>query len=163
MTVEFKEGMSIPDYLQVYLEKKLKEIKPKYALEFGTGYGVATEIIAKYSDRTDTFENDPDFFQLVFKKFGNNRKNVRCFQNYYTFIEKDIKYDFVFIDGPKGANNRIAPLLFHWLNIKSGALCVFDDANQPGIRELFKLLKNLYGIDYTIDNKDRGIGKFVKP
>jgi len=160
--IEFKEGMSIPKYLQNYLEKKLKEIKPKYSLEFGTGYGTATEIIAKYSEKVDTFEDDPNYFRYVFEKFGNNSGNVRCIQNYFTFIEKDISYDFAFIDGPS-SEKRIAPLFFHWDNIKSGALCLFDDANTRGIRTLLKALKNMYGINYKIDNKERGICEFVKP
>lgn len=164
MIMKPTKGMSIPDYLQTYLKKKLKVIHPKCALEFGTGAGVATRILAEYSDKVVTMETFQEWIDYS-KKELKDYKNILFLKGYFddSIILNQNTYDFVFVDGPKGGVNRIAPFLFAWNSIKSGALCIFDDANQKGVRILFKLLEDLYGIDFRIDNKERGIGEFIKP
>jgi predicted O-methyltransferase YrrM len=166
MEIDPKNGLFIPGYLEDYLDKKLLVLKPKNALEFGTGTGAATEILAKHCDIVNTYEAHNewvDFAKNKLKKYDNIVFNCGYFHT--LMPTKEYKYDLVFVDGPKGAPGieRITPFLFQWENIKHGATCIFDDANQKGVRNLFKLLKEFFSIDYKIDNKERGIGEFIKP
>jgi len=166
MEINHKNGLFIPDYLEKYLHEKLSILKPKYSLEFGTGTGTATEIIAKYSECVDTFETYKewsDFSKNKLEKYDNINFNIGYFHHEMP-LEMN-RYNFAFIDGPKGAPGieRISPFLYQWKNIKSGALCIFDDANQKGVRTLLKILHDIFKINYIISGVGRGIGEFVKP
>jgi len=153
-------GMSIPDYMQDFLREKLQEMRPKHALEFGTGAGVATKILAQHSERVTTQETFEEWLKFSANKL-KSYKNIDFLLGYNMPLSVN-SVDFVFVDGPKGCDNRIKPFLFHWDSIIPGSMCVFDDANQHGIRELFLTLHRKKNIRYHIDNKERGIGWFFK-
>jgi predicted O-methyltransferase YrrM len=162
MNTDFSEGMSIPGYMQEYLEEKVYKIQPKCALEFGTGHGVATKILARYSDFVVTHEMHSDFIEMTKQKL-EKYDNIEYRHGYIEYYADKYEYDFVFVDGPKGCLNRTVPFLYHWGHIKSGSYCLFDDANQTAIRALFEYLKKVYKIEYNIIGSERGIGEFIKP
>lgn len=162
MGIEYSEGMSIPGYMREHLEKMLYKLQPKCALEFGTGHGVATDIIARYSDFVVTHEAHSEFIEISKQKLKHH-DNIEFRHGYFEYYADYYKYDFVFIDGPKGCPNRTAPFLFNWGNILPGAYCLFDDANQPAVRALFEYLKKVHKVEYTVCNAERGMGEFYKP
>ncbi len=158
--MEISTSMSIANSMKDYLYKRLEAFPPKRILEFGTGAGVATEILAEFAPVV-TFENLPEWH-----RFSSNRlshlKNVSLVLGYDPKMVYWI-FDFVFVDGPKGSEPRIEMLRAFWDKIESGAIIVVDDSNQRGLRAGFKQMQE-EGLlaSYHVNNTDRGIGELVK-
>lgn len=117
-----------------FLIKTIKENKPKNVLEIGTAIGYSG--IAMLNSLEDlnlkTVELSEDRFKLAvenFNKFGFANRvealNEDALKTLTELIRNQEKFDFIFLDGPKGQQYLYFPMLKELLN-KGGVLFVDD-------------------------------------
>jgi hypothetical protein len=167
--MEEKSNWSIPDEMAKFLEAQLLNLREKLpknirCLEFGTGAGKATKIMAGLSFSVHTFDADGEWTKHTTVKLKEYR-NIRFYVGYEPNSLTEDKINFVFIDGPKKGSkeSRSDVLVKFWDKIEPGATIIMDDCNRPEEKEALEKWKFLWGIDYKIIDKGRGIGIFKKP
>ncbi|MBQ4558203.1 MAG: O-methyltransferase [Clostridia bacterium] len=115
---------------------KLREVvesnKPKNVLEIGTAIGYSAMLMAsamQCDGKITTIEKDEERYNLALENIKDIDYNIDCvlgdaFVILQQFKEEGRKFDFVFLDGPKG-------FYFRYLNIIEDLLedggCIFAD------------------------------------
>jgi len=110
------------------LIEKIKEIKPKSILEIGTAIGYSGIIMLQNCDAyLTTLEKDERMKQLAqenFKKENLIERVDLVFGDAFEFIQKTTqKFDFIFLDGPKGQYAKYLPYLLNRLTPKGLMFC----------------------------------------
>lgn len=107
-----------------FLFRLVQKLEPKNILEIGTyiGYSASIMLTASLNSKLETVEIKEENASLArenLKKFGD-RAVVFC-DDAKNLIEKlcqdKKKYDFIFLDGPKGQYIRYFPILKELLNV----------------------------------------------
>ena len=102
------------------LIEKIKEIKPKSVLEIGTAIGYSGIIMLQNSDaHLTTLEKDEKMKQLAQENFKNENLIERVnliLGDAFDYIQNTTeKFDFIFLDGPKGQYAKYLPYLLDML------------------------------------------------
>ena len=111
------------------LIKTLKEINPKKILEIGTFLGYSASLMSEVCSDAEitTLEKNKSNFDDAVKNLKDylNVKAINC--DAIEFLENNnlLKFDFVFLDGPKGQYIKYLPYLKQMLN-KNGVLFADD-------------------------------------
>ncbi len=111
------------------LFSKVNNQKPKNVLEIGTAIGYSGTLILNASNcKLTTIEKDEASFNLAkhhFEKFGlTNRVNQilgDALEELNNLVKLNKKFDFIFLDGPKGQYIKYLPILKQLIN-NSGVL-----------------------------------------
>lgn len=133
-------------------EKLLRSLilqhKPKTILEIGTFIGYSASMMLKESDAfLTTVEIDP-------QNARDARENLKDFEGRFEIVcvdagqflkQNDKKFDFIFLDGPKGQYKNYFPYLKKFLNV--GGVLVADDI----------LFYGLVGSNEPVKHKHRSI------
>ena len=134
----------------------LKERKPKRILEIGTCVGFSSILMARYTaDDTKivTIENyDPRITEATenFSKYGYSNKITLMPMDAKEALEKlDGKFDFIFLDGPKGQYPFYLPRLLELLS--DDGMLVTDNVLQDG--DLLKARSLIRHRDRTIHDR----------
>lgn len=103
------------------LIEKIKEIKPKSILEIGTAIGYSGILMLQNCEaHLTTLEKDEKMKQLAqenFKKENLLERVDLIFGDAFDYIQKSTqKFDFIFLDGPKGQYAKYLTYLLHLLN-----------------------------------------------
>lgn len=101
------------------LINKLTQFKPKNVLEIGTAIGYSgTLILSSCNCNLTTIEKEADSFNLAqkhFTEFGLNNRVTQLLGDAYDELNKLVlskqKFDFIFLDGPKGQYIKYLPLI----------------------------------------------------
>ena len=140
-----------------FLIKTIKENNFKQILEIGTAIGFGCINIAKHCDieHIDTLEIDEERYQIANENIKNNNLNNKITTHLVDakiYLENCKKrYDFIYLDGPKGQYINYLPNLIRILN-KRGIIFA-DNLNfhgmvtgdipvSKGCRSMIKGLKN---------------------
>lgn len=113
--------------------EQIKKSNPKQILEIGTAIGFSGLLMLNCSNAfLTTIEKDKPRAEIAinnFKKFGlEDRVSLICddaMNVLKEFTLKNAKFDFIFLDGPKGQYYRYLPFLEKILN-KNGVLFADD-------------------------------------
>ena len=117
-----------------FLEEIVKEKQPKHILEFGTAVGLSAIIMLKASQNAtiDTIELDEARSKqavLNLKKEGlDSRANVivgDAIEQAEILVNKNKKYDLIFLDSSKGQYPKLLPYIIKLLN--GGGVLIADD------------------------------------
>lgn len=115
-----------------YLESLIKKHRPKKILEIGTfiGYSASVMLEADSENFVCTVEKDENNARNAVKNLTDlgftGRFEVVCKDAYDFLVEhQDEKFDFIFLDGPKGQYIRYLPFLKKMM--KRGAILLADD------------------------------------
>lgn len=162
VSVMLKEraDMSIPDELKCFLEDVLCQLKPSRSLEFGTGAGIATEIIAKHTNCLVTIDQHEEWSRHAWKKLGHKYHNIG-FKVRFDGTAPGKDFDFLFIDGPKGGNARKKAFEMYIPLLAKDCVIIADDTNRRKDRAFFLDLAS-YGFNCILFKQGRGIGFAVK-
>ncbi len=152
----FRASWSITSKTGEYLEK-ITWGKNFYVLEFGTGTGRATEILAKHTRQVITLDASREYSEYTKERL----KHLDNIKYHVGYKPSTTNADLLFIDGPKGGKARRETLIKWWSYLKDGIVIVVDDAVRDEEATLVPW-KELWGIDYRILPIDRGIGVFKK-
>ena len=107
-----------------FLFRLVQKLEPKNILEIGTyiGYSASIMLTASLNSKLETVEIKEENASLArenLKEFGD--RAVVCCDEAKNLIEKlcqdKKKYDFIFLDGPKGQYIRYFPILKELLNV----------------------------------------------
>lgn len=109
--------------------KCVKTYNPKSVLEIGTAIGYSGSLILNNCDAfLTTIEKDENTFNIAkfnFEKLQINGRVVQLLGDAYDYLvelnNQHFKYDFIFLDGPKGQYIKYLPLIKNLLN-KGGVL-----------------------------------------
>ena len=108
----------------------IRTYKPKTILEIGTAIGYSGSLILSNNSNCilTTIENDDVIAKIAqqnFKKCEVAERVVQLVGDAYYYIQElcnqNIKYDFIFLDGPKGQYIKYLPFLLNLLN-KGGVM-----------------------------------------
>ncbi len=110
------------------LIEKVKEINPSQILEIGTAIGYSGILMLENSRaKLTTLEKDEKMKNIALKNFekeGFNDRVTLIFGDAIDFIEKENqKFDFIFLDGPKGQYPKYLPHLLKMLNVGGMIFC----------------------------------------
>ena len=110
------------------LIEKIKQINPKNILEIGTAMGFSGVLMLENSNANlTTLEKDEKMKNLALKNFEKENLNSRVnliFGDAFDFIENcKEKFDFIFLDGPKGQYLKYIPYLINSLNENGLIFC----------------------------------------
>ncbi len=141
---DFK-GFNKDEYVPILRDESIsflydlaKKLQPKTILEIGTYIGYSASILLSSSpnctlDTVEIKEENANLARENLKNFGERAK-VFC-QDAKDFIETKLKekkkYDFIFLDGPKGQYIRYLPILKELL--ESGGVLVADNVYFHGM------------------------------
>ena len=141
---DFK-GFNKDEYVPILRDESIsflydlaKKLQPKKILEIGTYIGYSASILLSSSpnctlDTVEIKEENANLARENLKNFGERAK-VFC-QDAKDFIETKLKekkkYDFIFLDGPKGQYIRYLPILKELL--ESGGVLVADNVYFHGM------------------------------
>ncbi len=103
------------------LIKTLKVVNPKNVLEIGTAIGYSGSIIVQNSNaHLTTIELDKnryEFAKTTFKNFNISSNVTQILGDANEIIVNlQEKFDFIFLDGPKGQYLKQLPILYNLLN-----------------------------------------------
>ncbi len=113
-----------------FLQEQIALLKPERILEIGTAIGYSSTLMAKASpnSKITTIEINEDSYKMALETFKNNNISSKVeailadarkvLQN---FVEDNRKFDFIFLDGPKGQYINYLPLCKQLLE-KGGVL-----------------------------------------
>ena len=153
-TKEQNNNWSISDEVAEVLITELQTKKPKLSLELGTGTGKSTSIITQYSEKIFTIDQDErrsDKARMyLYDVFGEKAKDITFITGYDVDKLKGKKFDFIFVDGPKGQNRRNTFIQMYPFIAKQGTMVIFDDAHRDDVRSMCVVLSNQYGATYYI-------------
>lgn len=118
------------------LVKLVSENKPKKILEIGTAIGYSGSLMLLNSDATlVTLELNEESAKIArenFEKLGlSNRVKVVVGDAKESIQKLNEKFDFIFLDGPKGQYINYLPILLQLLNV--GGLLVADNVHYHGL------------------------------
>lgn len=122
-----------------FLQQKLKQLQPEKVLEIGTAIGYSGALILTATDcHLTTIEKDEKLFDIAKQTFKENDMTERA-QTLLgdakdvlpRLVQKGEKFDFIFLDGPKGQYIHYLPLCKDLLTDK-GTLFV-DNINHDGL------------------------------
>ena len=122
------------DKTALFLQEKLIANQPKKILEIGTAIGYSGILILSTLENAElnTVELSEERFKLAlnnFEKLGlHSRVNAYCddAMNHIKNLERNKeKFDFIFLDGPKGQQYKYLPILKNLLN--NGGVLFVDD------------------------------------
>lgn len=108
------------------LISQIEKLKPESILEIGTAIGYSGTLMLKscLTSKLVTIEKDNSNFLLAkknFKEFDLHHRVTQIFGDAYEEIEKlnisGNKFDFIFLDGPKGQYVKYLPILKNMLNL----------------------------------------------
>ncbi len=110
------------------LIEKIKQINPKNILEIGTAMGFSGVLMLENSNANlTTLEKDEKMKNLALKNFEKENLISRVnliFGDAFDFIENcKEKFDFIFLDGPKGQYLKYIPYLINSLNENGLIFC----------------------------------------
>lgn len=106
------------------LMEECKKKSPKLILEIGTAIGYSGLLMLKSCDGyLYTIEKDESRYQMALKNFNlfnmSNRVNLilgDAKDELEKLVNQNIKFDFVFLDGPKGQYIKYLPMIKKLLN-----------------------------------------------
>lgn len=170
--VEFSVPIVRPQTRQLLLETLAKE-KPSEVLEIGTAIGYSTLLMITSSDcRVTSIEKDCDTYQIACNNIAVATKIDSSISNRCNLIlgdAKDVmdnfldtkkKFDFIFLDGPKGQYVKYLPVLIQLLNVNG--VIFADDVYYHGLvkqqgeidKKQRTIVRNLrqYLEDINVDN-----------
>ena len=132
---------------------KINNQNPKNVLEIGTAIGYSGTLILNASNcKLTTIEKDEASFNLAkhhFEKFGlTNRVNQilgDALEELNNLVKLNKKFDFIFLDGPKGQYIKYLPILKQLLN--NGGVLFADNV----------FFKRMIFIEGTIPHRKRTI------
>lgn len=140
---EFSVPIVRPQTRQLLLETLAKE-KPSEVLEIGTAIGYSTLLMLTSSDcRVTSIEKDCDIYQIACNNVAGATKIDSSISNRCNLIlgdAKDVmdnfiynrkKFDFIFLDGPKGQYVKYLPVLIQLLNVNG--VIFADDVYYHGL------------------------------
>lgn len=135
------------------LFSKINNQNPKNVLEIGTAIGYSGTLILNASNcNLTTIEKDEASFNLAkhhFEKFGlTNRVNQilgDALEELNNLVKLNKKFDFIFLDGPKGQYIKYLPILKQLLN--NGGVLFADNV----------FFKRMIFIEGTIPHRKRTI------
>lgn len=135
------------------LSETLATTRPNTVLEIGTAIGYSgTLILNSCAANLTTIENDQNSFNLAqnhFKSFGLTKRVTQILGDakevLAQLVNKNLKFDFVFLDGPKGQYVKYLPLITQLLN--NGGILFADNV----------FFKGMIFIEGTIPHKKRTI------
>lgn len=118
------------------LVKLVSENQPKKILEIGTAIGYSGSLMLLNSQATlVTLELNKESAKIAqenFEKLGlSNRVKVIVGDAKESIQKLDEKFDFIFLDGPKGQYINYLPTLLQLLNV--GGLLVADNVHYHGL------------------------------
>lgn len=145
---EMKEILSYArnNHIPVLLEDTAKllfsvvfNLQPKKMLEIGTAIGYSgTLLLNATKGSLTTIENFEDNYQLAIKHFesaGLKDRVIPIFDDAYNAIvqlsQNNEKFDFIFLDGPKGQYIKYLPILKSMLN--DGGVLFADNVHFKGM------------------------------
>ena len=120
------------------LLEKIKQINPKQILEIGTAIGFSGILMLENSTAVlTTLEKDPKMFEMAKQNFENaglkSRVNLVLCDAFDFLKNTNQKFDFVFLDGPKGQYAKYLPYLLNLLS--NGGLLFCDNVLFGGLVE----------------------------
>lgn len=149
-------GVESRDYCPFIREKTekllielLKEYDPKNVLEIGTFLGYSASLIAETCPEAKviTIEKNLDNFFDAKKNLAGIENVIQFNCDAYDYLQNnsDERFDFVFLDGPKGQYIKYLPYLKKMLNV--GGVLFADDI----------LFYGLVNSEEKIDHKHRSL------
>jgi len=158
-----KATMSLPKSMLLFLQKYLAIVKPKRSLEFGTGAGVGTELLAMMSNQVITLDHDLGWSKHTQQKLSKKGiHNVAYLVGYNVALPYG-DFDFLLVDGPPGGDLRRDTVIRYWKYLKPGASIVMDDLFRKEEQIALRTWARLYGAKTEIIETDRSIGVCIKP
>lgn len=164
------------------LKELLKNTQPKSILEIGTFLGYSASLMAEIcSDaKIITLEKNEQNFLDAQKNLATvkNVEIVNCDALEFLENRQDLKFDFVFLDGPKGQYFKYLPYLKQMLSI--GGILVADDILFYGLvdsqqkiehkhrslvnnlRKFINMIKNDVDFETKIYDFDDGVAVITK-
>lgn len=153
---ENKVPITLDDTL-VFLIQTINENKSKQILEIGTAIGFGCISIAENTDceHIDTLEKDEERFNIANENIKNKNLQSKISTHLIDAMQYlktcTKKYDFIYLDGPKGQYINYLPYLINLLN--KGGIIFADNLNfhgmvtgeievTKGCRAMIKGLKN---------------------
>lgn len=129
----------IRDKSGLFLQEKIREFNPKRVLEIGSAIGYSGSLILSASDcHLTTIEKNKGLFDracATFDKLGfKDRTTSICGDAkdvLNDLIKGNQKFDFIFLDGPKGQYVNYLPLCKTLLNV--GGVLFADNVNHDGL------------------------------
>lgn len=122
----------------VLLQNTIANLKPNLVLEIGTAIGYSTSLIfdANKSCKITTVEKNEELYKIACNTFEKRGMPVNAILQdaanvLLQLVQKDEKFDFIFLDGPKGQYIKYLPLCKQLLNDK-GVLFA-DNINHNGM------------------------------
>lgn len=115
----------------------IQKHKPKQILEIGTaiGYSGTLMLLSSLNSKLTTLDTNLTLCQKAeqtFTNYGvNDRVTILNVDALEFFKTNNKKYDFIFLDGPKGQYLKYLPYLKQCLN--SGGICFCDDVLYFGM------------------------------
>ena len=118
----------------------VKKVNPKTILEIGTAIGYSGTIMLKSSKESEltTIELDEKNFKMAeenFKAFKLSNRVTQLSGDAYVVLEELAttfhKYDFIFLDGPKGQYIKYLPIIKRLLN--DGGILFADNVLYKGM------------------------------
>ena len=145
-------------------------LKPKITVEIGTWVGMSTLALAKFSEKTITYDIrewqnfkksflvDSDFSQGIEQRIGNLAENI-FFENERQIFEKA---DLIFLDAPKDGVFEEKFLRLVLPVLKPGAILILDDIKFLNMLKIWENLEH-QRIDLTSFGHATGTGiVFIK-
>ena len=163
MQVIEKTSMSLPNSMLLFLQKFLTVIKPIRSLEFGTGAGVGTELLAKLSKQVITLDHDLNWSKYTQQKLSKKGIHNVAYLVGYNIALPYGDFDILLVDGPPGGLARRDAVIRYWKYLKPGATIILDDVFRKDEQNALATWKKLYGAKTEIIKTDRDIGICVKP
>ena len=133
---ENKVPITLDDTLSFLLDT-INKNNCKQILEIGTAIGYGCISMAENTDceNIDTLEKDIDRYKIAVNNIKNNnlenKITVHLGDAYEYLINCNKKYDFIYLDGPKGQYINYLPYLVKLLN--GGGIIFADNLNFHGM------------------------------
>jgi len=97
-------GGAITDRDWLFMSELIEKENIKNILEFGTG--LSTLLFQTRVDRIDSFETNQGWINKISAMADETKVNHHNWDGVKATIPQDVVYDFVFVDGPSGGENR---------------------------------------------------------
>ena len=161
--LKVQPNISICEEMAAFLREQLSCGAFSYALEFGTGTGGSTEVIAPYVKKLITVDNRQDCADFTANRLRHLGNVIYLVGYERVNIERLVPYrfDFVFIDGPFDIRKRYTAFQHWYPLIADNALIVLDDCRHKRGKAMLEHMAKDYGFQITVwEERARGIGVF---